>query len=163
MTVAASPDGEPPKKRRKGATPLAVEQAIVKDLAAMPKGQRNGLVDIAGKWGVTVSIVEEISKRQKMDLMTLRQKVAENGFMLAARIDERLVEKLEDDDAMADTPFHHLAASREKVIDSSVTAAEGHQQIGPVFNIAFVKEARQTLAHNDEMLRMKRAKAITTG
>lgn len=148
-------------KPRPGQTPPAVVKAIKQDLAAMPKGQRNGLVEIAGKWGVTVSVCEDLGRREKKDIMALREKIAENGFMLAARIDERLVEKLESDVHMAATPLKDLAMAREKVIDSSVTAIDGHQAVVGNINIAFVKEARETLRGYDETLRLKRAKVIT--
>lgn len=157
--MTPDPDGEPPKKRRKNQIPAAVEQEIKKDLAAMPKGKYKGLQAIADKWGVTKKRCHDLMDSQKMEIMALREQLAQHGFMLAARIGDRLVEKLEDQEQMDKTPFHHMAASLEKVIDSSVTAMDGHQAVYAPVNFQFLRETARDVDRFDEIMRAKRAKA----
>lgn len=140
------------------ATPKKVVDGIVEDLAKGKPRQQGIIKQTAVDWGVSESVVVKLQKQKKQDIQMLREKCAENGFILSHLLDERILEAVQDDVKMAGTGLRDMAQAREKVIGSSVTALEGHQQ-APVVNIAFVKQGIETLSRIDGVLAEKRAKA----
>lgn len=155
-------DGETTKKKpklRPGDTPPAVKEGIIKDLAAMPKGKQGGRNAIASKWGVTYGVVVHLSHREKMEIMGLREQLAQSGFMIAAHLDQHMVATMADPEAMKKVPLKDLAKARENYVDSSVTALDGHQSVFAPVNFQFLKETARDVDRFDEIMREKRAKA----
>lgn len=137
-------------------TPKAVVEEIKKDLAASERGKKGIIPAIASKWGVTECVVTEIGKRERRDIMMLREGIAERGLVLAAMVDERTLEALQDDDRMKETPLRDFARAREGLVNSALVALEGHQAQVQNFNFAMVKDLDAKIEANDLRLRQKK-------
>lgn len=112
------------KARRVGCIAPGVQEGVLADLARKKPG--DPLQPIADRWGVTRRVVHEQQQRHRFEINELREQVAQGGMMLALVADEEIRKKLEDPKAMAETPLRDLAMTRAKLVDSAVTAQEGH-------------------------------------
>lgn len=144
---------------RTDATPPKVVEGIVTDLAAAEKGKRGLVKQLAKEWGVSEFVVDHIATRKKGDIQAMREAIAERGLELTIGVQARLAEKLDDDKAMADTPLRDLALTHEKLVNSSVTAQDGHAPAVSV-NFAFVKDGLRALAGYDERIKAVKAREV---
>lgn len=144
---------------RDNATAPKVVEGIVTELAAAKPGQRGLIKQLAKEWGVSEFVVDHISQRKKGDIQAMRAVIAERGLELTIGVQARLAEKLDDDDAMAGTPLRDLALTHEKLVNSSVTAQDGHAPAVSV-NFAFVKEGLRALNGYDERIKAVKAREV---
>jgi hypothetical protein len=144
---------------RENATAPKVEEGVVTAIAAAPKGQRGLIKQLAKDWGISECVVEKIQARKKGDIQAMRAVIAERGLELTIGVQARLAEKLDDDTAMKETPLRDLALTHEKLVNSSVTAQDGHAPAVAV-NFAFVKEGLRALSGYDERIKAVKAREV---
>jgi hypothetical protein len=146
-----------PRKRSPHETPQAVEDEIAKDLAASKKGEKGIIQKIAGKWGVSEDAVINVGKRQRRSITEMREVLAESALILTAHLDERIVDALNDDKRMEETPVRDLGRMRESLINTAVTAMEGHAPAVQNINFALIKQEKASLAEYDTLIQKRKA------
>lgn len=144
------------------AKPVArkVREHIKEDLAASEAGKHGIITKIADDYGVDKHVVEHIQKVDKVDIMAMRLKFAEDNMKLAARTQERMGECLEDEERMEKTPLKDFAMALEKQVGAAVTAVEGHQQVGVKIDFTALNEMSRDLDLYDRAMKQAKARVV---
>lgn len=136
-------------------TAKKVKAGIIQDLSTVKKGDAGLIQRIAADWGVSEAVVHHMQTRKRQEIAMLREGAAEQSLLLSAVARDEMLKKLTDPEAMKETPFRDLAQGHERLVNSAVTALEGHQAKVSV-DIKGVMEMQKLLAEDDT--RMKRVK-----
>ncbi len=141
--------------------PKAVVEQIVQDLAKADTKDRDFIQKIADKWDVSNQVVDYYSRTQRRDIAAMRHAIAERNLLMAGHIQERMTEKLNSDEAMAETPFRDLGMILEKNINGAVTAMEGHAPtIGKINWTEIRAEKVEVMQYRERIEEMKRKAVI---
>lgn len=129
-------------------TPEKVVEGIKQDIAALDPAKNVPLEKLAKEWGVSKWVVQHIKRRSGVDIQEYRKSIAEGALQLALITQEKLGRKLFNKKAVADTPIRDLALAHEKLVNSAVTAQDGHAPAVSL-NFAFIAQQQKNLANYD--------------
>lgn len=93
---------------------------------AKANGKRGSVAAICRKWEITAAQAKSIRERFSREIAEQRQALSIAGFEIAGHIQAEIVKDLNNPKKMAATGLRDKAMAYEKVINGSVTAADGH-------------------------------------
>ena len=143
----------------KSTLPPAVKSGILADLAATPKGTQHGIQDICQNWGVRDHIVQYLQRTENVEINALRKANAERCGVLGFRLGDRIMEDLNNEKVMKETPFRDKALALNKIVQAGVMAEEGIVQNVEI-NIQQIKIANNILQNFDATVKQAKAKVV---
>lgn len=134
--------GQPKSKLPKG-----VESGVLRDFAKLG-GKKGCLTAICKAWSITEREAINLRNAHAQEIREQRQALSVAGIELASHLAGQIALDLSNKKKMRETPLRDKAMAYEKIINGSVTAADGHK---PQVSINFgeIRMGRDQLAERD--------------
>lgn len=127
---------------------------MLRDFAKLG-GKKGCLTAICKAWSITEREAINLRNAHAQEIREQRQALSVAGIELASHLAGQIALDLSNKKKMRETPLRDKAMAFEKIINGSVTAADGHK---PAVNINFgeIRQNREAYTHYEQRMKEKR-------